>query len=81
MGEYDSTELFEVLREVGNIIDNTSFNDIVWVGDLNWHMEKNSHSRRPDTSRRTYLGGSPGREAKGPDQRCPHLYNTGYVQV
>ena len=41
--EYDTTELLEILREVENIISNTRFNDIVWVGDLNWHMGRNSY--------------------------------------
>ena len=40
--EYDTTELLEILREVENIISNTRFNDIVWVGDLNCHMGRNS---------------------------------------
>ena len=42
VGQYDTSELMEVLKEVENILTNAEFDDVVWVGDLNWHMERNS---------------------------------------
>ena len=43
VGQYDADELVEVLREVEDIINHTQFNDVIWAGDMNWHMERNSH--------------------------------------
>ena len=43
VGQYDAAELMEVLREVEDIMTNNDFNDVVWAGDLNWHVERNSH--------------------------------------
>ena len=39
---FDDTELTEVLVEVEKIMDKTDFDDIIWNGDLNWDMARNS---------------------------------------
>ena len=39
---FDDSELLEVLAEVEYIMDNTIFDDILWQGDLNWDMSRNS---------------------------------------
>ena len=41
-GTFDDSELLEVLAEVEYIMDNTIFDDILWQGDLNWDMSRNS---------------------------------------
>ena len=46
IGEYDDTELRNVLVEVENIIENNNFDDIVWGSDLNWDPSRNSHFSR-----------------------------------
>ena len=46
VGQYDADELMEVLREVEDIINHSQFNDVLWAGDMNWHMERNSHFSR-----------------------------------
>ena len=43
VGQYDAGDLVEVLQEVEDIIGNTQFNDLIWAGDMNWHVERNSH--------------------------------------
>ena len=40
---YDPTALVELLREVEEIRTSTEFSDVVWAGDLNWDMQRNSH--------------------------------------
>ena len=35
---YNDEELIEVLNEVENILDTASFDDVLWAGDLNWDM-------------------------------------------
>ena len=39
---FDDNELFDVLTEIESIMDNTEFDDVLWNGDLNWHMARNS---------------------------------------
>ena len=39
---FDDTELTDVLAEVEQIMDKTDFDDIIWNGDLNWDMARNS---------------------------------------
>ena len=39
---FDETELSEVLAEVEKIMDTTVYDDILWQGDLNWDMSRNS---------------------------------------
>ena len=41
-GAFDESELLEVLTEVESIMDKTAFDDILWQGDLNWDMSRNS---------------------------------------
>ena len=42
VGQYDASELLEVLREVEDIMANVDFN-YIWEGDWNWHAERNSY--------------------------------------
>lgn len=39
---FDDTDLNEVLTEISKLIDNTEFDDIIWIGDLNWDRARNS---------------------------------------
>ena len=39
---FDDGELLDVLNEVESIMDETNFDDIVWNGDLNWDMDRNT---------------------------------------
>ena len=39
---FDDSELIEVLSEIESIMDSTDFDDVLWNGDLNWHMARNS---------------------------------------
>ena len=39
---FDDGELEEVLKEVENVMDTTEFDDVVWAGDLNWDMTRNT---------------------------------------
>ena len=41
-GEFDSNELLEVLAEVESIMDSEVFDDVLWQGDLNWDISRNS---------------------------------------
>ena len=41
VGQYDTSDLIEVLREVEDIMTNVDYNDIVWAGDMN--VERNSY--------------------------------------
>ena len=41
-GTFDDSELLEVLAEVESIMDKAQFDDILWQGDLNWDMSRNS---------------------------------------
>ena len=38
--EFDEEELLEVLTEIEQILDNTQFDDVLWCGDLNWEMTR-----------------------------------------
>ena len=40
--QFDDIELLEVLHEVESTMDNAEFDDILWNGDLNWHMTRTS---------------------------------------
>ena len=40
--QFDDSELVEVLSEVETIMDSADFDDVLWNGDLNWHMARNS---------------------------------------
>ena len=42
IGEYDDMELRAVLAEVENILENSSYDDVVWGSDLNWDPSRNS---------------------------------------
>ena len=39
---FDDGELLDVLTEVESIMDETNFDDIIWNGDLNWDMDRNT---------------------------------------
>ena len=39
---YDPGELLELHGEVEDILTNTVYTDVVWAGDLNWDMTRNS---------------------------------------
>ena len=41
--DYDTTELLEILGEVEILLTSIQFNDVVWAGDLNWDMTRNSN--------------------------------------
>ena len=43
VGQYDPSELLAVLREVEDIMTTVDYNDVVWAGDMNWHMERNTY--------------------------------------
>ena len=43
IGDYDDSNLNEVLAEVEDLINNCTFDDIVWASDLNWDAERNTH--------------------------------------
>ena len=40
---FDDGELLEVLAEVEKIMDNNAYDDILWQGDLNWDMSRDSY--------------------------------------
>jgi hypothetical protein len=40
---HDPTALVKLLREVEEIMTSTEYSDVVWAGDLNWDMQRNSH--------------------------------------
>ena len=40
--DFDDSELIDILSEVETIIDETSFDGIIWNGDINWHMARKS---------------------------------------
>ena len=42
-GEYDDTELQELLAELESILRNTNYTDLVWGSDLNWDMKRNTY--------------------------------------
>ena len=46
VGQYDDGVLREVLGEVEGILDNSSYDDVVWGSDLNWDMMRNTHFSR-----------------------------------
>ena len=37
---YDDTELMEVLNEVENILKTEDFDDVIWIGDMNWDRKR-----------------------------------------
>ena len=39
---YDPSDLLDLLREVEVMLANNEFTDVVWAGDLNWDMSRNS---------------------------------------
>ena len=39
---YDNTELLLVLAEVEKIMDTAEYDDVAWIGDLNWDKTRNS---------------------------------------
>ena len=40
--QFDDSELLAVLNEVESTMENNEFDDILWNGDLNWHMSRAS---------------------------------------
>ena len=38
----DSTELEEVLSEVSNLLNSCTFDDFIWIDDMNWDRNRNS---------------------------------------
>ena len=43
VGEFDDTDLQEVLAEVETILNNCNYTDLVWGSDLNWDMKRNTY--------------------------------------
>ena len=41
--EYDNFELQEVLMEVETILSSSSYTDVIWGGDLNWDMSRETY--------------------------------------
>ena len=39
---FDDHELLETLAEIENIMDTSDYDDVCWLGDLNWDMNRNS---------------------------------------
>ena len=39
---YDNQELFTVLTELERIMDTAEYDDVTWMGDLNWDKSRNS---------------------------------------
>ena len=39
---FDDSELIDILTEIESIMESTDFDDVLWNGDLNWHMARNS---------------------------------------
>ena len=39
---YDDVDLVEILNEIEKIMDDVQFDDVLWCGDLNWDMGRNS---------------------------------------
>ena len=39
---YDDTELQELLVEVETILSSSTYNDVLWSGDMNWDMKRDS---------------------------------------
>ena len=46
MANYDDTELLEVLGQVETIINSVAYNDVLWTGDINWDMRRNTEFSR-----------------------------------
>ena len=42
IGQYDDSILREVLAEVETILDNSTYDDVVWGSDLNWDSSRNT---------------------------------------
>ena len=40
--EFDETNLQAVLTEIEHILDSTEYDDVLWCGDLNWDMSRQS---------------------------------------
>ena len=43
IGDYDDSNLKKVLSEVGDLIKNSNYDDIVWASDINWDADRNTH--------------------------------------
>ena len=39
---FDERELLEVLTEIEHILDTAQYDDVLWTGDLNWQMSRQS---------------------------------------
>ena len=39
---FDDTELQQVLAEIDLMLEKESYTDVIWCGDLNWDMSRNS---------------------------------------
>ena len=46
MVNYDDTELMEVLGEVETILTSVSYSDVIWTGDMNWDMKRDTEFSR-----------------------------------
>ena len=46
LGQYDDSELRDVLAEVENILASTTYDDVVWGSDLNWDISRNTSFSR-----------------------------------
>ena len=40
--KFDDTELLELLMEVETILTTVAYSAVVWAGDMNWDMQRNS---------------------------------------
>ena len=38
--DFDESELLEVLNEIERILDNSEYDDVLWCGDINWEMSR-----------------------------------------
>ena len=43
VGEYDDTDLQELLAELESILNSSNYTDLVWGADLNWDMKRNTY--------------------------------------
>ena len=42
IGAYDPSDLLEMLGEVEYILETENYTDVIWVGDLNWDINRSS---------------------------------------
>ena len=47
IGEYDDTDLREILAEVEGVLAGTIYDDVIWGLDLNWDISRNTSLLRP----------------------------------